>query len=309
MVATVFLALGLIALIGSLVHWWLPDLDVALTRRVAGELVINVFLPALNFEVVYKLPIDRTFWQVPFILTVGALTCVLVASLVLLPARIDSRVKGSLVLASAFGNVTYLGLPVLQGLFPEHQLEALEVAVLAEVTVTSLDLVVSSVIAPLYGSEAGRSPKAIAKEVAEFPLLWAIALAAACRLGGVHVPAFVLMALHLLGATVSGVMLLVLGMALRPSALVAAVRKPGHLATPLLVKLVLSPILVLVLARMLGLGDVKTHAITMEGAMPPQLFALIAADKAGLDTEYLAVAVLALTALSFITLPLLDSRF
>ena len=43
MVATVFLALGLIALIGSLVHWWLPDLDVALTRRVAGELVINVF--------------------------------------------------------------------------------------------------------------------------------------------------------------------------------------------------------------------------------------------------------------------------
>ena len=308
MVATVFLALGLIALIGSLVHWWLPDLDVALTRRVAGELVINVFLPALNFEVVYKLPIDRTFWQVPFILTVGALTCV-VASLVLLPARIDSRVKGSLVLASAFGNVTYLGLPVLQGLFPEHQLEALEVAVLAEVTEPLLDLVVSSVIAPLDGSEAGRSPKAIAKEVAEFPLLWAIALAAACRLGGVHVPAFVLMALHLLGATVSGVMLLVLGMALRAFALVAAVRKPGHLATPLLVKLVLSPILVLVLARMLRLGDVKTHAITMEGAMPPQLFVLIPADKAGLDTEYLAVAVLALTALSFITLPLLDSCF
>jgi predicted permease len=78
MVATVFLALGLIALIGSLVHWWLPDLDVALTRRVAGQLVINVFLPALNFEVVYKLPIDKTFWQVPLILTVGALTCVLV---------------------------------------------------------------------------------------------------------------------------------------------------------------------------------------------------------------------------------------
>ncbi|MGO9059456.1 MAG: hypothetical protein ACLQU2_19055 [Candidatus Binataceae bacterium] len=43
--------------------------------------------------------------------------------------------------------------------------------------------------------------------------------------------------------------------------------------------------------------------------MPPQLFALIAADKAGLDTEYLAVAVLALTAFSFITLPLLDSCF
>jgi malate permease and related proteins len=309
MVATVFLALGLVALLGSFIYRLLPDLDIPLTRRVSGALVINIFLPALNFEVVYQLPIDRTFWQVPLILTVGALACVIVAALVLFPVRFDPQVKGSLVLASAFGNVTYLGLPVLQGLFPEHQLQAMQVAVLAEVTVTSLDLVISSVIAPLYGSQTGRSAREIAKEVAEFPLLWAIAIAAACRLGGVHVPAFVLMAFHFLGAAVSGVMLLVLGMALTHSALLAAVRKPGRLTTPLLVKLVLSPIVVLLLARTSSLSDVKIHAITMEGAMPPQLFALIAAEKAGLDTEYLAVAVLALTALSFVTLPLVDSRF
>jgi predicted permease len=309
MVATVFLALGLVSLIGSLVHWWLPDLDIAFTRRVAGVLVINVFLPALNFEVVYKLPIDKTFWEVPLILSVAAMACVIVAMVVLLPIRVDPPLKGSLVLASAFGNVTYLGIPVLQGLFPDHQLEAMQVAVLAEVTVTTLDLVISSASAPFYGSQTGRSARAVAKEVAEFPLLWAIALAAACRVAGIDVPAFVLMAFHFLGATVSGIMLLVLGMALTPSALIAAVRRPGRLVTPLLVKLVLSPIVVLILARILKLSDVKLHAITMEGAMPPQLFALIAAEKAGLDTEYLAVAVLALTAMSFITLPIIDSCF
>jgi predicted permease len=169
--------------------------------------------------------------------------------------------------------------------------------------------VISSMIAPFYGSQTGRSARAIAKEVAEFPLLWAIALAVASRLAGIHVPAFVMMAFHFLGATVSGIMLLVLGMALTPSALIAAARKPGRLVTPLLVKLVFSPIVVFILARILTLSNVKVRAITLEGAMPPQLFALIAADKAGLDTEYLAVAVLALTALSFITLPIIDSCF
>jgi predicted permease len=309
MVITVFLALGLIALIGSFVHLLLPDLDVAFTRHASGELVINVFLPALNFEVLYRLPLDETFWQIPLILLGGVLTCVIVASLVLIPIRLDRRVKGSLVLASAFGNVTYLGIPVLQGLFPDHRLQAIQVAVLAEVTVTTLDLVISSVIAPFYGGQANRSATAIAKEVAEFPLLWAIVLAAACRLGGVQVPAFVMNAMHLLGETVSGLMLLVLGMALNPSALLAAVRKPGRLITPLLVKLVMSPIVVLTFARMSSLTSVKIHAVTIEGAMPPQLFALIAADKTDLDTEYLAVAVLALTALSFITLPIVHSRF
>jgi malate permease and related proteins len=309
MVTTVFLALGLIALIGSVVHLLLPDLDIALARHVSGELVINVFLPAFNFEVVYQLPIDRTFWQVPVILLVGALTCVVVATLILIPFRLDPRVKGSLVLASAFGNVTYLGIPVLQGLLTAHQLEAMQVAVLAEVTVTTLDLVMSSLIAPFYGGGTRPTTAAIAKEIARFPLLWAIGLAAVCRLGGVHVPAFIMMAFHLLGATVSGVMLVVLGMALTSSALISAVSRPGRLITPLLVKLVLSPIVVLMLARRSTLSPVQIRAVTLEGAMPPQLFALIAAEKAGLDTEYLAVVVLALTALSFITLPIASNYF
>ena len=46
------------------------------------------------------------------------------------------------------------------------------------------------------------------------------------------------------------------------------------------------------------------RAATIEAAMPPQLFMLIAADKTELDTEYLAVVVLTLTALSFVTLPI-----
>jgi predicted permease len=40
--------------------------------------------------------------------------------------------------------------------------------------------------------------------------------------------------------------------------------------------------------------------------MPPQLFTLIVADRFNLDTENLAVAVVVLTSLSFLTVPLVN---
>jgi hypothetical protein len=50
-------------------------------------------------------------------------------------AREEKRVVGALILGSAFGNVTYLGLPVLRGLFPYQLQQVTEVAILCEVTV------------------------------------------------------------------------------------------------------------------------------------------------------------------------------
>ena len=46
---------------------------------------------------------------------------------------IDRKAKGSLILACAFGNVTYLGLPVLQGVFADHASDIAKVAILCEV--------------------------------------------------------------------------------------------------------------------------------------------------------------------------------
>ena len=287
MIKTVFLALGLMAIAGSALNHLLPDLDLDYTRRACGRLVLSVFLPALNFEVVYRLPIDRTFWQVPLALATAAVLCAALAAIILAKLRMAPRVKGSLVLASAFGNVTYLGIPVLQGLFPDHQLEATQVAILAEVTVTTLDLTTSSIIAPLYGSEIRISAKSIAWDIATLPLLWAIAAAMVCRLINLPVPSFVMMAAHLLGQTVSGLMLIVLGMALHPAMLLSSVRKSWQLLTPMIIKLAISPLLVLLMARALRMSPLPSHAVIMEAAMPPQLFVLIAADRTRLEPSTL----------------------
>jgi predicted permease len=73
----------------------------------------------------------------------------------------------------------------------------------------------------------------------------------------------------------------------------------------LLIKLGLSPIVVLFAGSLIGLSGLNLHAVTLEAAMPPQLFALIVADRFGFDTETLAGAAAFMIVLSLLTIPLI----
>ena len=82
--------------------------------------------------------------------------------------------------------------------------------------------------------------------------------------------------------------------------------RAGSLVPTLLIKLALSPLIVVFLGRIFKLLALVLHATTVEAAMPPQLFTLIVADRFNLDTENLAVAVVVLASLSFLTVPLVN---
>ena len=305
---TVFPALAAIALIGASLHWILPDLDIDSARRHCGLLVLNVMLPALNIEVICNAPLGNDIWQVPAAMLAGAVVCVAVSALVYSALAVDRKLRNSLILASAFGNVTYLGMPLLRGLFPSQLLEVTAIAILCEITVTSSDLITGTVLAA-YSDQTGRhiSAKAVLTQLMKFPLLWSVIIAAIIRSLGVPLPPFLKMALHLLGEAASGLMLLVLGMALKPAAIAAAPRKFGSWWPTMLIKLGLSPLVVAFGGAAIGLSGLNLRSATMEAAMPPQLFIFIVADRFGFDTEVLAAAVAFLTVVSFVTLPILNS--
>jgi predicted permease len=307
-VSSVFLALGIIAILGSVIGFLVRDLDVDRARRSCSTLVLYVFLPALAFDAIYGAPLGSTFWQVPIVMLAGSIACLAVAIPVFSLMRSEEkRVVGALILGSAFGNVTYLGLPVLRGLFPNQLQQVTEVAILCEVTVSSLDLVAGSILARFYGGTAGTSLRSLILQLIKFPLLWSALIAVVFNVLHLPLPDFAIMALHLLGQTVSGLMILILGMALRSSAVSPTLGKALSLGPPLLIKLALSPLIVLFLGKTLKLPALALHATTVEAAMPPQLFTLIVADRFNLDTENLAVAVIILTSLSFLTVPLINS--
>jgi hypothetical protein len=237
----------------------------------------------------------------------AAAICVVVAVLVFSAFPIDRKLRNSLILASAFGNVTYLGMPLLRGLFPQSIAEVTTIAILCEITVTSLDLITGTFLAATSDHVGEHvSVRAVATQILKFPLLWSVAIAAAIRILGIPLPLFVLSALHLLGEAASGTMLLVLGMAIKPAALIGALRRIGTWWPLLPIKLALSPLVVIFVGAAIGLSGQNHRATILEAAMPTQLFVFIVADRFGFDTEILATAVAFLTVVSFVGLPLLD---
>jgi malate permease and related proteins len=302
----VFLALAAIAGVGAALHRLLPDIDIDSTRRQCGNLVLNVLLPALNVEVIYGAKLGNALWRVPLTMLTGLLVCVGCAILIFRAFAITPKLKSSLIIGSAFGNVTYLGMPLLRGLFPQQLLHVTEIAILCEITVTSSDLITGSLLAMFYQDERQASIKTVLAQIVKFPLLWSAALAAIIRILGVPLPQFLLMALHLLGQSASGLMLLILGMALKPSVLRRSFDNFKNWWPLLPIKLGLSPLVVVFAGTMIGLSHLNVHATTLEAAMPPQLFTFIVADRFGFDTEVLAAAVACMTVVSLVTVPIIN---
>jgi predicted permease len=58
------------------------------------------------------------------------------------------------------------------------------------------------------------------------------------------------------------------------------------------------------LIAIIGLSHLDLRAVTIEAAMPPQLFTFIVADRFGFDTELLAAAVILMTVVSLFTVPI-----
>src|SRR5262245_46030611 len=95
-----------------------------------GVLVLHVFLPALNFRVIVKSDLGEQFWQVPLGAAGALALCLLAGFLAYRWLGVPREAQGALILAGAFGNVTYFGLPLLQGLYPGSAHQVTEVVIL-----------------------------------------------------------------------------------------------------------------------------------------------------------------------------------
>lgn len=298
---SIFLSLATIALLGSGLQRLFPAWNIEELRKSLNMLVLYVLLPSLIFRVIYTSELDSVLYQVPLAMAVGIFGCLLVAWLFFKWIPIDRKARGSLILACAFGNVTYLGLPVLQGVFAADTLDVTKVAILCEVTVAPLNLVVGSLLAMRYSGERGLSLRKSLKQLVQLPPLWALGAALGCKYLHLPVPAFILHGTEVLGGAVSGLMILSLGMALKFERL-------EHLLPILTVssiKLLLCPLLVFVAARALAIKQPYFEAVTLEGAMPSQLLTLVIADRFNLEGKLLAQAIVINTAIAFVTIPLI----
>ena len=290
---------GLLILCGV---WWRmfspQGLSGDVLRNSLTGLVYVLLLPALVLVVLWRAPLSMDTVMVALLAASGVLFGLGAAWLWFRRRSPSHAVTGTLLLASAFPNATYLGLPVLEASLGSW---ARSIAIQYDLfACTPLLLSVGILLAQRYGGTSdGIHPL---RNLLRVPPLWAAIIGVGLNLGGVPLPDLVGGTLDMLAAGVIPLMLFSLGLALRWG---EGLRGRWQLLLPVvLIQLLLTPLLVLALAQGTVLqGEVLT-AVVLEAAMPSMVLGIVLCDRYRLDSGLYAMAVSSTTVASMLSLPL-----
>ncbi len=265
--------------------------------------MLHFFLPALAFGLVATARVDRSFIAVP--LTAAAVTLSGVAAAFvaykLLPwfRTIERPAFGTLIIAASFGNVTYLGLPVITEMLGT---QLGYVAILYDLlAATPVLLTVGVFIAARYGSGEAVSLASSLRRVLKLPPLWGVAAGMAVQATGIGVPQLILDTASLMGKAVIPVMTFTVGLALD----FRDVKRLPVTMPAFVLKLIAAPVFAWWIGSRLGLTDGVLKAATIEGAMPVMVLSLVIADEFDLDVPLAAVSIAVSTVALFFTMPMM----
>jgi predicted permease len=275
-------------------------------RSHLAQAVYQIFLPALVVHVLWQTPVDLNSIRIPVVASLCVLLSLLAALLVygngwLVKAFMGgshaNRAIGALLLAAAFGNFTYLGLPVLTQTFgPWSQMVAIHFDLLAS---TPLLFTVGVMVARHYGTAGGSEHPFVG--LLRVPPLWAAIAGLALSATHVPMPSWLDESLGTLGSAVVPLMLLSVGMALRWQSGWAA-RMPVLLPV-LAIQLVLMPLIAWAACIGVGMPERLLAPSIIEAAMPSMVLGLVICDRFKLDSSLYAEVVTVSTALALLTLP------
>ena len=289
------------ALIAGGVAWrWLRPggLDADSVRGAITALVYYLLLPALILSVLWQAPLGAESLRIALAAGVGIIAMLGLAWAILRLAGAPAAMTGTLLLAAAWPNATYLGLPVLEAAMGDW---ARRIAIQYDLfACTPLLMTVGILIARHYGDrdDGGHAVTALLR----VPPLWAAFAAAGLNAAGVPPPPALMDLLGDMGDGVPALMLLALGMSLTwvgwHRALVPA------LALVLILQLGLQPLVVAEAAEATGLTGAPLRGVILEGAMPTMVLGVVLCDRYGLDTGLYAQTVTVSTVASLATTPL-----
>ena len=273
--------------------------------RKLSSLVINWTCPALilSSSMTGDLP-DRQY--ILPLLGISVLTYVVLTALAwgfsrLLTKRIEHR--GILSFAMVFGNVGFMGYPVVASIFG-HQ-AVFYAAVLNVVNTFAVFTIGTMMITGGEGSGRERFNK---KVLYSTPMLSAYLSMLIVALGIDNIPGYVSQPLTMIGNITVPAALLIIGSSMSQLPLRALLGTPVVYATTLL-RLAVLPLGVHFLCRALGFDPFVTNINTVVIAMPVATYGTILCLKYGRDTTLIAELTFNTTLLSMLTIPLLVILF
>ena len=272
-------------------------------------LVLNVTLPALVVAGLLHAPPLSFKLALPVLALIAgeaAAAIALFGTARLL--RLPRPLLGALLLVGVFGNTGFIGYPLTLALFPKQ----FPAAILMDQFAMSLPMYLfAAVIGGRLGSGGGHG--AALGRFFRSPIFWGAIVGLALHSVSLpqalaHSPflnklgTITMQCLGYLGQGTTPLVLLALGVALRPG---AALKQPLALGLACAVKLLLSPLFVWEVCRVLSVsGEVQAETI-LQASMPSAVMASVLAGQNELESDFAVGVVLAATVLSAATAPLL----
>ncbi|MBL4775698.1 MAG: AEC family transporter [Mariprofundus sp.] len=299
---------GMAAIILAGIGWrmLLGQASAETARSHLTQAVYHVFLPALVLHVLWQFPLGLNTIRIPVVAALSVLLSLLAAFLLygngklvkaFLPGN-SNKAVGALLLAAAFGNFSYLGLPVLSQTFGTWaQVVAIHFDLLAS---TPILFTIGIVLSRYYGSSSDKMHPLLS--LFQVPAIWAALVGMILSFSATAMPVWLDETLATLGAAVVPLMLLSVGMALRWQSGWAS-RIPVLLPV-IAIQLALMPLIAWAACLGVGMPEKYLAPAVIEGAMPSMVLGLVICDRFKLDVALYAEAVTLTTVLSLFTLPL-----
>ncbi|PKM13131.1 MAG: transporter [Gammaproteobacteria bacterium HGW-Gammaproteobacteria-3] len=267
-------------------------------RPVLTTVVYYLFLPAMVLEVLWRADIGLKSLQYTLLGVTSiafAMLCIWLAGRLL---KFDDRRLGAMILATAFPNVTYLGLPVLEQTFGYW---ARSVAIQIDLFASAPFLFTAGImVARRFGEDGLRQRKSVVSYL-NAPPFWAAFLAVLLNLNQIPIPLWLGGVLQKLSAGVVPLMLFSLGLALNWQSV--NLRNLPFVVPVIAIKMLIMPLFALWFAGFLTLEGQNKAAAVLEMAMPSMVLGLVFCDRYRLDSGLYAMIVTLTTTLSLITLP------
>lgn len=294
--AVTILTFGAIVAIGAVLR--AVGILAAADSKPLNAVIVYVALPAFVFQAVRRAELGPDVWMVVAVSWLVFAVVLGLAWMLTLVRASDPRRRGAILLVSALGNTGYIGYPITAALLGTA---AVPLAVFSDVfgTVFALVLVGFPIAARFGRSERGRVN--VLRELVTFPAV--IALVAGLGARTFAVPDPVSSGLDMLASVVAPLIMLSVGVSLRPRALARGV---ADVAIVSLLRLAVAPAAALVLGGLFLTGD-ALRVGALQAGMPAMMLSLAVGERFGLDTEFIASAIFVTTLLSALTIPLVQS--
>jgi malate permease and related proteins len=269
------------------------------TRKVLTSLVYYLLLPALVLSVLWKAELGNITLLIALSAALAVILGAAFSALTCRACRSGSPVAGAVILAAAFPNATYLGLPVLEATFgPWARSVAIQYDLFA---CTPLLFTLGILVASRYGDKQDVTRNMLG-ELLRIPAVLAALLAVLLNI--MDVPGNVVIdgLLGLLERGVVPLMLFSLGLSLEWGR-----AHWGNLPAVIpvvLLRLFIVPAIIMLFAAGTGLTGEWKAAVVLESAMPSMVLGIVFCDRYNLDVGIYAAAVTITTVLSLLTLPM-----